>query len=189
VAEKPAHPRKQIVKQIIQTGRRKFVTQGGAALLAAAILPRTRSTIAAQGTTPTTATPASPEASPEPEIGETRVAFTVGDIEIIVHIADNPTSADFLSLLPLELTFEDFASMEKLCYLPRELTTEGSTSTTPADGDLIYFEPWGNLGSFYNAELRDTSFDDRVFLIGTVDSGIEQLAELETGPVHVDTIP
>jgi hypothetical protein len=177
------------VKHTFRTGRRQFVAQGGAAVLAAAILPRSNSTIAAQGASSTTATPASPEASPESGTGETRVAFIVGDTEIIVQVADNPTSRDFLSLLPLELTFEDFAGMEKLSFLPRELITEGSTSTTPTDGDLIYFEPWGNLGFFYNAELRDTSFDDRVYLIGTVETGFDQLAELETGPVHVETIP
>lgn len=135
-----------------------------------------------------TGTPgASPEASPE-ALGETRVRFTVGDTEIVVLIEENPTSSDFLSMLPLELTFEEFAGMEKIGYLPRELTTEGSTPSAPRNGDLIYFVPWGNLGFFYNAEIRDTSYDDRVILIGTVETGFERLADLETGPVQVELL-
>lgn len=120
---------------------------------------------------------------------ETRVSFTVGDTEIIVQLADNLTSRDFASMLPLTLEFEDFASMEKLSYLPRELTTEGVTGSPPANGDLIYFVPWGNLGFFYDAERRDTSYDDRVIPIGTIVSGQERLNDLETGPVCAQRIP
>ena len=142
-----------------------------------------RSVAAQQPSTPM----ASPEASPE-ALGAARVRFTVGDTEIVVAITENPTSNDLLSMLPLELTFEDFASMEKISYLPRELTTEGSAWTAPQNGDLIYFAPWGNLGFFYDAARRDKSFDDRVFLIGKVETGFERLADLETGPVQVELV-
>lgn len=173
-----------------RTGRRQFVAQGGAAVLAAVTLPGVlKRPGAAQEPTPAMATATPPEASPEPDMGETRVRFTVGDAEIIVHLADNPTSRDFVSVLPLTLEFEDFARMEKISYLPRELTTEGSTGHAAANGDLIYFVPWGNLGFFYNADRRDASYDDRVILIGTVETGYELLDELETGPVRVELIP
>ena len=175
----------------------------GALLLTAAVAP-TAATSAPS--TPTTAACPAPTGSPvagvtgsptpvlstEPNAGETRVRFTVGDAEIIVRLADNPTSRDFLSMLPLTLEFEDFASMEKIGYLPRELTTEGSAGGAPANGDLIYFVPWGNLGFFYDAERRDESYDDRVIPIGTVETGDEPLDELldelETGPVRVEHI-
>ena len=130
----------------------------------------------------------SPEASPEALNGETRVRFAVGDTEIVVLIEENPTSSDFLTMLPLELTFEEFAGREKISYLPRELDTEGSPGHAPANGDLIYYVPWGNLGFFYNAEGGDTP-DDSVILIGTIETGFERLDELETGPVHADIIP
>jgi hypothetical protein len=170
-------------------GRRQFVAQGGAAVLAAVTLPGVlKRTAAAQEATPAMATPTPPEASPGPDRGETRVQFAVGDAGIIVRIADNPTSRDFVSMLPLTLEFEDFADMEKIGYLPRELTTEGSTGGAPANGDLIYFVPWGNLGFFYNAERRDPSYDDRVIPIGTIETGDERLDDLETGPVRVERI-
>ncbi len=119
----------------------------------------------------------------------TRVGFTVDGAKIIVRIADNPTSRDFVSMLPLTLKFSDFNAMEKITYLPRRLTTQGSTGSAPANGDLIYFVPWGNLGFFYNAARRDVTYDDRVIPIGTIVIGYERLNELETGPVRVERIP
>ncbi len=130
-----------------------------------------------------------PEPSTDRDMGQTRVRFTVGDAEIIVRTADNPTSRDFVSLLPLTLDFRDFARFEKIGDLPRRLTTQGSTGGPPANGDLIYFVPWGNLGFFYDAEHRDASFDDRVIPIGTVETGYDRLNDLETGPVRVELIP
>jgi hypothetical protein len=166
------------------------MAQSGAAVLAAVTLPGVwKRTAAAQEATPATATPPPREASPVPGMGATRVRFAVGDAEIIVRIADNPTSRDFVSMLPLTLEFDDFNAMEKISYLPRELTTEGSTGRAPANGDLIYFVPWGNLGFFYNAARRDASYDDRVIPIGTIETGDEFLDELETGPVRVERIP
>ena len=171
-------------------GRRQLVALGGASALSALTLPGVSNfKAAAREATPPIATPASPGASPAPGTGETRVRFTAGDSEIVVRIADNPTSRDFVSLLPLTLEFEDLAGQEKLSYLPRKLTTTGSASSAPANGELIYFVPWGNIGFFYNAERRDKSYDDRVILIGTVETGFERLDELETGPVAVDVIP
>ena len=165
-----------------RTGRRQFVTQEAAALAAIALPGALTRTAAAQEATPARATP-------EPDMGETRVRFTTSDAEIIVRIADNPTSRDFVSMLPLTLEFEDLNAMEKISYLPRELTSEGSTGGPPSNGDLIYFVPWGNLGFFYDAERRDASYDDQVILIGTIETGDELLDELETGPVRVEGIP
>jgi hypothetical protein len=122
-------------------------------------------------------------------MGQTRVRFTAGDAEIVVRTADNPTGRDFVSMLPLTLDFRDFNAMEKIGDVPRPLATQVSTGRAPANGDLIYFVPWGNLGFFYNAARRDVSFDDRVIPIGTVVSGFERLIALETGPVRVERIP
>ena len=130
-----------------------------------------------------------PERSTGRDMGQTRVRFTAGDAEIIVRTADNPTSRDFVSMLPLTLDFRDFNAMEKIGDLPRSLTTQGSTGRAPTNGDLIYFVPWGNLGFFYNAARRDASFDDRVIPIGVVETGYERLSELETGPVRIELIP
>jgi hypothetical protein len=131
----------------------------------------------------------SPDLSTGQGMSQTRVRFTVGDTEIIVRTADNPTSRDFVSMLPLTMTFRDFNAMEKIGDLPRRLATQGSTGSPPANGDLICFVPWGNLGFFYNAARRDASFDHQVIPIGTVEFGYDRLSELESGPVRVEVIP
>ena len=159
-----------------------------AAVLAGACAPVAESAPTSGPAARVTVSPA-PELSTDRDMGQTRVRFTVGDAEIIVRTADNPTSRDFVSMLPLTLDFRDFARFEKIGDLPRRLTTQGSTGGPPANGDLIYFVPWGNLGFFYDAERRDASFDDRVIPIGTVETGYDRLNDLETGPVRVELIP
>jgi hypothetical protein len=159
-----------------------------AAVAAAACAPVAESAPTSSPEARATVSP-TPELSTGRDVGQTRVRFTVGDAEIIVRTADNPTSRDFVSLLPLTLDFRDFNAMEKIGDLPRRLTTQGSTGSAPADGDLIYFVPWGNLGFFYNAARRDASFDDRVIPIGTIETGYDRLNDLETGPVRVELIP
>lgn len=118
-------------------------------------------------------------------MGATRVRFSTPDAEIVIRAADNPTSRDFVSKLPLTLTFEDFAGKEKISYLPERLTTDGSSGSAPRNGNLIYYVPWGNLGFFYNA---DGGHDDNVITIGRVESSMEQLYRLERGQVTVEVI-
>ena len=49
----------------------------------------------------------------------------------------NVTARDFMSLLPLSLTLEDYAATEKIAYLPRKLATDGApTRAKPAIGDV-----------------------------------------------------
>src|SRR5215204_1707656 len=143
-----------------------------AAVLAAACVPVAESAPASGSDSRETVSPTT-EPSSGRDVGQTRVRFAVGDAEIIVRVADNPTSRDFVSMLPLTLSFRDFNAMEKIGDLPRRLTTQGSTGGPPANGDLICFVPWGNIGFFYDAARRDVSFDDQVIPIGTVESGYD----------------
>ena len=72
---------------------------------------------------------------------------------MIATLYDNPSARDLMSLLPLDLTIDDYGNNEKIAYLPRKLTEEGSGPFgNEAPGDLCYFAPWGNLAMFY-AEL------------------------------------
>lgn len=114
-----------------------------------------------------------------------QVRFSIGDAEIVIRVADNPTSRDFVSKLPLTLTFEDFVGKEKISYLPERLSTDGSPGSAPRNGDLIYYKPWGNLGFVYNA---DGGHDDNVITVGRVESGMEHLNRIEEGQVTVEMI-
>ena len=87
----------------------------------------------------------------EETVKNARIKLTVnGNKEIFVSLDDNQASRDFLEMLPLTLTFEDFNSTEKIATLPNELSTEGQPSGyTPEIGDFAYYAPWGNISVFY----------------------------------------
>lgn len=72
--------------------------------------------------------------------------------EITYRLSDTPTTRDLVSLLPLDLTIEDFSTNEKLAYLPRRLDEGGLADyADEAPGDLCYFRAWGNLAFFHAA--------------------------------------
>jgi hypothetical protein len=142
---------------------------------------------AASHTQPPSQQPATTSADSDArQIAGTTVRFSANTTSVDVTIdEDNPAVRHFLSMLPLTLTFEEFAGREKISYLPRELGHRGSPGSTPKRGDLIYYVPWGNLGFFYNAEGSDYS-DDTIHL-GTYDGPLDQLERLE-GEVTVEVI-
>jgi hypothetical protein len=143
---------------------------------------------------PTAASPsatAAPSAAPsqdgEDAILGTVVRFTSTNTSVDVTIgADSPATRDFLSMLPLTITLEEYAGREKISYLPRELKYEGSPGTDPQDGDLIYFTPWGNLGFYYNASGID--YSDQTLHIGTYNASLDQLDLLEGENVTVQIV-
>ncbi len=95
--------------------------------------------------------------------------------EVIVKMHDNPTSRDFLTLLPLTLTFRDYAGTEKVSDLPKRLSTEDAPSgSDPSVGDFTYYSPWGNLAIFY----RDFGYASGLIILGKIESGIEKLARM-----------
>ena len=99
---------------------------------------------------------------------------------------DSPATRDFLSMLPLTLTMEEFAGREKIADLPRPLRHEGSPGSDPGDGDLIYFIPWGNLGFYYNAS--GIEFSDQTVHLGRYDATPQELARFEGQEVHVEVV-
>ncbi|WP_084963395.1 cyclophilin-like fold protein [Thermoactinospora rubra] len=101
----------------------------------------------------------------------------------VVLGADNATTRDFLSMLPLTLTLEEFSGREKIGYLPRRLDTTGSPGSDPEDGDLIYFVPWGNIGFYYNS--AGIGHSAQVIHLGTYRASTEQLDRLQGGYVTV----
>jgi len=79
-----------------------------------------------------------------------KISIRVQDKVITATLTDNATSRDFVSLLPMSLTLEDYAATEKVSDLPRKLSTEGAPAgSTPTVGDIAYYAPWGNLAIFY----------------------------------------
>lgn len=69
-----------------------------------------------------------------------KLRLKAGDKVITATLMDNATSRDFVSLLPMSVTLEDYAATEKISYLPRKLSTEGAPAgSTPSTGDIAYY--------------------------------------------------
>lgn len=102
--------------------------------------------------------------------------------EFTATLYNTPTARDLVSLLPLDLKIEDYASNEKIAYLPRKLTTDDSGSfDNERPGDLCYYAPWGNLVFFYGAYR----YSHGLIRIGRLDDGIAPLLSRGEFPLHL----
>lgn len=180
---------------------RRLLPAAAAAVLISTIAAcsQGRSEQPTQSPSAVSATPAPTPVTPEPrptatapaetpdEVIGTVVRFTSDRTSIDVMIGeDSPGVRDFLSMLPLRLSFEEFAGREKIAYLPRELDYAGSPGSDPENGDLIYFTSWGNLGFYYNAD--GVGYSDSTLHIGTYNATEEELSLLEGGNVTIEII-
>ena len=114
-----------------------------------------------------------------------RIRFSLDDdSEIIVRLNDNPAAEALYKMLPLELSFEDFNSTEKIAYLTEEIPSDGSPDQCDPDvGSLCYYIPWGNLCFFY----RDFRPSSALIPLGQVESGAGLLEGLDrTAAVMVE---
>ena len=101
------------------------------------------------------------------------------DIEISIEgetiraqLNGGPAASDLASLLPLSLTLTDYASTEKISYLPRKLNIQGEPPGTDArPGELCYYAPWGNLALFY----KRAPYAEGLVKLGVITSGLEAL--------------
>lgn len=109
--------------------------------------------------------------------GKRTIRIVMDSGEILVELDDHPGAQALYDLLPLELSFEDYNSTEKIAYLDDELATDGSPDNCdPEVGDLCYYIPWGNLCLFY----QDFRHSESLVPLGTVISGAEMLEQLDT---------
>lgn len=81
-----------------------------------------------------------------------RTAFSGRDSTATLY--DNPSARDLASMLLLDLTIDDYPTNEKIAYLPRKLTEEGSGPfTNELPRDLCYYAPWGTWHSSMRATV------------------------------------
>lgn len=111
-----------------------------------------------------------------------RLACRFADQTVTVALNDSPAARDLWSLLPLALTFEDYAQNEKIAYLPRKLTEAGAaTFSGEAVGDVCTYAPWGNL-VFFHAPYR---YARGLIRLGRVEGDIAPLRLRGTYPLSV----
>jgi hypothetical protein len=121
----------------------------------------------------TSGSPPKPPTKTSPKQADSmKIRLKVGDTVLTATLIDSATTRDFISLLPLTLTLEDYAGTEKISNLPKRLSTENAPSgSDPSVGDITYYAPWGNLAIFY----RDFGYSRGLVILGKIDSGIEAL--------------
>lgn len=135
-----------------------------------------------RATTPDNSADASEKTGDEIVGAVIRFSSDATSVDVTVD-EDNAAVRDFVSMLPLTLTFEEYAGEEKISYLPRKLDHEGSPGSALERGDLLYFVPWGNIGFWYSREGNPPS--DQTIHLGTYDATLEQLEQLEGERVTV----
>ena len=106
------------------------------------------------------------------ESSQRQILMTVNEQAYEIMLYDNQTADALYDLLPMELTFEDYNSVEKIAYLPEEqqLPTEDRLEGyDPEPGDLCLYAPWGNLSLFY----QNFGYSDGRISLGRLESELE----------------
>lgn len=114
-----------------------------------------------------------------------RIRCAFGGQSFTATLLDNPSARDFASMLPLEITIEDYATNEKIAYLPRKLSEAGDGPfANEQPGDLCYYAPWGNLAFFY-AGYR---YSSGLIRLGRLDDRIEPLLTKGKFPLRIELL-
>jgi hypothetical protein len=112
-----------------------------------------------------------------------KISITFNGQVITATLDNSPSAQDLASMVPLELTFEDYSTNEKIAYLPRKLTQKGGGAfQNEAPGDLCYYAPWGNL-VFYHGSYH---YSDGLIRLGRLDGGIEPLLTKGKFPLRIE---
>lgn len=103
------------------------------------------------------------------------------------ELFDNPSSRDFIQLLPITTTLEDYANTEKIFYPERKLDLSGAPSGYKANkGDITYYGPWGDIAIFY----KNFSYASGLVPIGKIENnGIEVLQKVKDQEVTFSLNP
>lgn len=112
-------------------------------------------------------------ASAQPNIGNRTMIRIEINGEVATATLENSAAArDFASMLPMEITLENYADIERIFYLPRKLdTTDAPAGMTPKRGDINYYAPWGNLAIF----LGEAAYARGLVKLGTIEFGLSAL--------------
>ncbi|PKQ78853.1 cyclophilin [Aeromonas sobria] len=109
------------------------------------------------------------------------IKMTIAGQIITATLEESLSARDFFAMLPLTLPLEDYASTEKIAYLPRKLTTQDAD---PGVGDITYYAPWGNLAIFY----RDFGYSTGLIKLGRIGSGLTHLTTTPSASITIEAI-
>jgi hypothetical protein len=103
-----------------------------------------------------------------------KLGLRVGWTKATASVFDSDTARDFLTLLPLRLTFTDVFAREKAAHLPRRISDNGPKTRVCEAGDLVYWPPGPDVGIVYRTS-EEPMPDPGVIVIGKLDSEIAKL--------------
>ena len=126
------------------------------------------------------------DAAPNQDETSRKIRIEFNGASTTATLYDNPSTRDFASMLPLDLTIDDYSTNEKIAYLPRKLTEEGAGPfANEAPGDLAYYAPWGNLAFFYGSYR----YSSGLIRLGRIDSDIAPLLVRGKFDLHIELLP
>ncbi len=117
--------------------------------------------------------------------GTMKIRFVFDDRTVTATLNDSPSAQDFVSRLPLTLELKDYASTEKIAYLPSKLTKEGGPVGVSAKvGDISYYAPWGNLVVFY----KSFGYASGLINLGKIDGDVSRFISGDSMKVTIEVI-
>ncbi len=131
-----------------------------------------------------------PEETLTPEHSEklTDMKLIITTDKEVVHarLYDSAAAKDFIAMLPLTLTLEDYNKTEKIAGLPKRLSTNGAPDGyTPHKGDIAFYAPWGNLCIFYH----DFRYSSGLVQLGKIDDdGVSKLVTADPVTITIDIL-
>ena len=117
------------------------------------------------------------DAAPNQDETSMRIRIEFNGASMTATLYDNPSARDFASMLPLDLTIDDYSINEKIAYLPRKLTEEG--------GGPFGNEAWGNLVFFYGSYR----YSSGLIRLGRIDGDIAPLLVRGKFDLHIELLP
>jgi hypothetical protein len=126
------------------------------------------------------------DAAPNQDETSMKIRFQFNGVSMTATLYDNPSARDFASLLPLDLTIDNYSTNEKIAYLPRKLTEEGSGPfDSERPGDLAYYAPWENLAFFYGSYR----YSGGLIRLGRIDGDIAPLLVRGKFDLRIERLP
>ena len=95
-----------------------------------------------------------PEPTPPPtftpdEEADAKLEIVIGSAVFTAALADTTAAQEFVQMLPMTITLDDYGGFEKVGSLGRSLTTSNSQTTTTA-GDIVLYNG-SNIVMFYGS--------------------------------------
>ena len=115
-----------------------------------------------------------------------QVKMTAGDVEVTITMNDSRAAADFVRMLPLELTLIERNQFAKGMTLPRALSTDEETTREYEIGDFGYWSGGPDLAIFYD-DIYDQTIVP-VIPMGKAGSGAENMRDT-SGTVCLELMP